>query len=458
MSTRAVIYARQSQALNDDRAAVERQREACVRLAEERGLDVVGEYEDNDYSATSGRPRPAYTRMVEDYQRGSFDAIVAFDLDRLYRIPRELEDLIDMAEQRGLQLHTVGGDADLRTDGGRLFARIKAAVAKGEIERKTARQRARNEQDRAKGRPYWRRRPFGYTTKAEQVPEEVEALRWAYDAILSGESNISVANELNRRGITTAHGSQWRGNSIARVLESPRNAGLMEWDGELVRGAWEPVIDEARWRQARALYESRRRGANPPNRRSYLLTTLATCTRCEEEGVRTTVRSGSSKGTRVYRCYRKYHLARVAQRCDDIVNEFMVTYLSRPDVAEALREDEPESAAALDERNALRGRLEMLDHDHYVEGILPRPAYLETRKALQARLRSLEGQIAVSERSSVLSELITTDRVGEVWDGLSVERRREAVRAVAEVRLMPGQGVPIEIRPLQDGAEPVDGA
>ena len=54
---------------------------------------------------------------------------------------RELEDLIDLADEKGLLLATVTGDADLSTDNGRLYARIKGAVGKSEIERKAARQR-----------------------------------------------------------------------------------------------------------------------------------------------------------------------------------------------------------------------------------------------------------------------------------------------------------------------------
>ena len=54
------------------------------------------------------------------------------------------------------------GDADLSTDNGRLFARIKGAVARAEVERKSARQKRANKQRAKDGRPGRSTMPFGY--------------------------------------------------------------------------------------------------------------------------------------------------------------------------------------------------------------------------------------------------------------------------------------------------------
>ena len=119
----AAIYLRQSEDRNGNMLAVDRQREDCTKLCAERGWATT-EYVDNDTSATAKKPRPAYQRMLADVQAGTIEAIVVWDLDRLYRQPRELEDLIDLADQKRLALATVSGDADLSTDMGRLVARI----------------------------------------------------------------------------------------------------------------------------------------------------------------------------------------------------------------------------------------------------------------------------------------------------------------------------------------------
>ncbi|HEU4361118.1 MAG TPA: recombinase family protein [Mycobacterium sp.] len=61
---------------------VARQREDCLTLCATKGWEPV-EYVDNDVSATSGRPRPAYQRMLADIRDGALGGVVAWDLDRL---------------------------------------------------------------------------------------------------------------------------------------------------------------------------------------------------------------------------------------------------------------------------------------------------------------------------------------------------------------------------------------
>ena len=97
--------------------------------------------------------QPSSECIVTDYEAGLLDSIVCYDMDRLTRQPRELEDWIDRAEQRGLLLVTANGDADLSTDGGRMYARIKVAVAHGEVEQKGARQSCAQRQRAEQGRP-----------------------------------------------------------------------------------------------------------------------------------------------------------------------------------------------------------------------------------------------------------------------------------------------------------------
>lgn len=144
---RAAIYLRVSLDLTGEGLAVERQREDCERIVRERDWSIVETYVDNSISATDkSKARPAYDRTVADYKANRFDALVCWDLDRLTRQPRQLEDWIDAAEERGLRLVTANGEADLSTDGGRMYARIKAAVARAEVERKGARQSSAQQQ------------------------------------------------------------------------------------------------------------------------------------------------------------------------------------------------------------------------------------------------------------------------------------------------------------------------
>lgn len=106
-------------------------------------------------------------------------------------------DWIDAAELRGLALVTANGDADLSTDGGRMYARIKAAVARAEMERKSARQSAAQRQRAPKGM-----RPLGYAVDGEVIRHEAEAVRAIYD--------LFTRVEPPRVAALPCPGSQWR--------------------------------------------------------------------------------------------------------------------------------------------------------------------------------------------------------------------------------------------------------
>lgn len=195
---RAAIYLRISQDRERDGLAIERQREDCENLARFRRWETVETYVDQSKSATDKtKVRPAYDQMVADYLAGEFNAIICWDLDRLTRQPRQLEDWIDWAEERGLQLVTANGDADLGTDGGRMYARIKAAVARAEMERKSARQSSAHVQRASQGRAPKGVRPLGYTVDGDVIKREAEAVRAIYEAFNGGASLRGIARALS---------------------------------------------------------------------------------------------------------------------------------------------------------------------------------------------------------------------------------------------------------------------
>jgi DNA invertase Pin-like site-specific DNA recombinase len=157
---KTAIYLRQSIDRDQTKLAVDRQREDLLKLCAARGWGDPVEYCDNNVSANTGR-RIAYQELCDDIRGGVIDRVAVWDLDRLHRQPAELEAFITLADQHHVELASVGGDADLSTASGRLFARMKGTVARYETEHKSARQPAANQQ-RAKSGKTWHQRMFGY--------------------------------------------------------------------------------------------------------------------------------------------------------------------------------------------------------------------------------------------------------------------------------------------------------
>ncbi len=94
MSTRrATIYLRMSLDRSGEGLGVERQELECRALCERNGWDVREVLTDNDISATKGKRRPAFEALLTSKP----EAIVVWHTDRLVRLSKDLERVIDLA-------------------------------------------------------------------------------------------------------------------------------------------------------------------------------------------------------------------------------------------------------------------------------------------------------------------------------------------------------------------------
>jgi len=110
----AAVYARISSDPNDTSLGVARQVKDCQELCRRMGWRVGETFIDNDVSASSGRPRPQYQAMMQALSCGELGALVVWDVDRLTRTPRELEDVVDLAERQGVALARSAGTSTWR--------------------------------------------------------------------------------------------------------------------------------------------------------------------------------------------------------------------------------------------------------------------------------------------------------------------------------------------------------
>jgi|GEM_PF-190221 len=223
---RAAVYTRISEDREGREIGVERQMIDSRVLAARRGLEIVGEYSDNDISAStaSTTPRPGYDAMIAAVRAGEVDVVVAYSSSRITRRPREWEDLIELNEATGFLIFTaVGGDIDLATAAGRRMARINYAVGAGEAEEIRERiHRANQHRVEVLGEPTngirygWRR---GRGGAMELDPEHAEVVREIARRVVAGESLSRIKNDLNARAIPTP-----RVDEIARRAEQGKTS------------------------------------------------------------------------------------------------------------------------------------------------------------------------------------------------------------------------------------------
>lgn len=424
-----MIYTRVSFDRYGDMLAVDRQRDDCLSIAKRRGWQIVGEYSDNSVSASKRDvSRPEYTRMVEDYEAGIFEAIIVWDLDRLTRQPRQLEDWIDRATDRGLSLVTANGEADLSTDAGRLFARIKAAVSREEIERKGARQKRANRQ-RAEGGGQTSWKPcLGYTSRNEVIDAEAALVRLMFDRVAAGESIYGITAWLNEKSTIKPKQSksgQWSRTSVRGILTNPRYAARVVHQGEVLptSGKWEAIVSDGVFDQVAAILADPRRKLNKgQTARKHLLSNIAKCGVCGK-GVR-------GQG--------------YAYVCPDRCQSKAIEYVDRivlGVVAGRLAEigDIPLNTGAdpeLDKLAAdLRGRLTAIEAD-YDAGFIDGRRFAVATEKVQAELEEVERQRRGRVGSAALASVLNVKDPVEAFNNAPLGVRRTVVEALLSVRLM----------------------
>ena len=275
---RAALYLRISSDPSGEQLGVTRQREDCVKLCEAKGWEPV-EYIDNDTSASNGKHRPAYEKMLTDIREGRVGAVVAWDLDRLHRRPIELEAFMALADEHHLALATVSGDVDLSTAQGRLVARLKGSVAAHEVEHKKARQRRAAIQKAEKGLPQWTR-AFGYLDDTYQ-PDPGRCS--VGEAGLRGDPRrrrrcTDICRLWNDAGAYRLNGNPWIRQQVSAFLRKPRNAGLRAHNGEIVgNGTWPALVDESTWRAAQTVLNGPGRSPGRKTVRRHVLTGVLQC-------------------------------------------------------------------------------------------------------------------------------------------------------------------------------------
>jgi len=440
MTNRAGIYARISSDRDGTQLGVTRQLEDCRKLAAKKGWLVVDEYVDNDVSAYATKKRPEFLRILEDMRSGRLDALVVYNADRLTRRPRDLEDLIDVAEAAGIRdLATVTGDIDLATDQGRLLARLLGAVSANESEVKARRISRKHEELAANGKfAGGGQRSFGYEAAGKTIrADEAAVIREAAARVLAGDSLRSICFDLDDREIPTVTGKPWTLQTLRQILHSGRISGQREHKGVIVAKAeWPAIIDPSTTAQLRALLDNPERRTNRTARR-HLLSGLLVCGRCEGKLV-----GRNRRGRRAsYYCPRGPGftgcgaLSTVADPVEECIMEAVLYRLDTPELAAALTgtpDVASPTARLAAERDAEQGRLNELA-DAYAANQITLQEWIRARKPIEARVKATDRQLAAIRKTTILDGFVGhSENLRTIWNQLPLSRQQAIVKAVLD--------------------------
>jgi DNA invertase Pin-like site-specific DNA recombinase len=457
-------------------------REKALReLARRLGYRVWRVIVENDINPKTGKPRPAsafkrrkvalpdgtyalrvirprFREILDHLAAGRANALLTEDLDRCVRDPRDLEDLIDVCQARGVNARSLAASLTFTsggTDSEITQARIMVAVA-NKSSRDTARRvSAERERQALEGRFGGGPRPFGFEkdgiTKVEEecaVVAEMSTRLIQLDA-KTGENVNSLrllTRELRERGIKTVNGNPWTTQALREILLRPRNAAFMVWQGDEVGTApWEEIVDEDVFRAVQRLLQNPDRVTTRTGAGAgavWLGSGLYRCGVCGD-------------GTKLYVHNPKYncsgtlyggksHMSRNRVALDRFVESSLWLYVAEGGankfVSVGTNKPKVNVKKLQAERAALRVKLDGLAEDHMADRI--------TRSQLQkgtahgrARIEQIDGILAESLVDSPVLPLVeaatrrknVVANVAKVWDAQPIANQRAIIRELLTV-------------------------
>jgi site-specific DNA recombinase len=268
---RAALYVRvstQEQAKHG--LSIDEQERALRARAKEEGWEVSGLYRE---AGVSGRrsDRPEYQRLLADAQRGRFEKLLVWKLDRFGRDTVERLTAQAMLRRIGVEIVSL---KDPKHDPDAAFAPLIDALFAGmaEAESRLIGDRVRAAYPamlRKRGSKPGGKRRYGRNRDRTINEREANVIRTLIvPEILSGRSEYAIVQRLNEDNLPSALGRKWNAGALAKMLRRPGLAGLVEIEGNLVEGSEEPILDRETWDTLQAFFAARdhgpeRRGRGP---------------------------------------------------------------------------------------------------------------------------------------------------------------------------------------------------
>jgi site-specific DNA recombinase len=452
-----VIYVR----ISDDprllRAGVDRQLVDCKALAKRLGWAVGEVYEDNDITASKGKQRPAYDRLLADIKAGKVRRLITDHPYRLYRLNTELEPLIK-AVGDSVEIRTCkAGDIDLSTTTGRMVARILGATAQAEAE--TIRDRVRRKMADLISKGAWKGgpRPFGWNViggKFVEIPAEIKLLRQAKDRVLKGDSIRSICRDWRDKGVLSGRGIPIAETTLKKMLVSERVVGRYP-NG--VQGQWSAIFTEAEWQQVCVVLTTKIGQGKQREGGVFMLTgAILKCSRCG--GPMYGRQKYAGRPQPYYSCHQQNGgCGRVAMSVDGLDNEVLAQvaeYLTGSLWADPKLQwkhnprkidTSPDLAAAMLSLSKVQERETVLA-ELVAEGQMSKADYMAAKAKLEPQRQAAQAALEATQAYAAgLHELANLDTSKFVtrWREMTVEERRKVVLAlVTEIRVRPHAGHP----------------
>lgn len=280
---RCVIYACYS-CSNQTEQSIEGQLADCKRFAERCGFQIVGTYIDRALTATTDR-RPQFQQMIKDSEKGTFDVIIVWKLDRFARNRYDSAMYKHKLKTNGVRVMSAMENIDDSPEGA-----LMESVLEGFAEyfsRDLSQKVQRGMRETAKKHKITNCLPFGYC-KSEQGtyapdPNTSNAVCKIFDMYVSGIGKSDIAEWLNSNGYKTAFGNKFTVSSITPLIKNTRYIGKYYYAGDEYIDETQRIVTDDMFYKAQKKAAENQHGGSCKAMERYLLSKKLYCGYCQNK-------------------------------------------------------------------------------------------------------------------------------------------------------------------------------
>ncbi|NED73315.1 recombinase family protein [Streptomyces sp. SID9944] len=490
----ALLYGRNSRDPKKKGRSVNDQLADGHTLCDTHGWEIADVFKDTGISASrhARRERDHFEALLDAIETveapaGIIRICVAYEASRYYRDLEAYVRLRNACYNAGVLLCYNGTVYDLSKREDRKATAMDAIAAEDEVEGIRDRN-VRTARLNAEAGGIWGKIPFGYMRKYDPDTGELigqyehsvrgPVVRKAFEHVDSGGSLKSLLKYLKSAPeAERTDGSKWDDWRVRYMLLNRVYLGERVSAGKAVKAKWDPIkgLDTP---EGRAMFRRVTKKLTDPARKrpgdgrvKHLLSCIALCGECGDSvHLRGDQIGSSARRKEVYRCGERRNVSVNEEMLDVYVEEAVLTWLKKKDQARAalipdqgktaaemqraqetldLYEEELEEARELNRRRNEQGRplLSLASLSAKELDLLPKI------EELQSRLQSMTGVPLLVQR------LVNASDIEELWygrndsPGLSLEQKREAIRAIVTVRVFkatrPGRAKYLDVDRVQ---------
>lgn len=280
---KAVIYARYSSDSQREES-IEGQLRECSEYAVRNGITVLGSYIDRALSARTA-DRPEFQRMIHDSEKGLFDAVLVWKLDRFSRDRYDSAHYKHILKKNGVKVISAKENISDGPEGIILESMLEgyAEYYSAELSQKIR----RGQHDNAiKCKNNGGTTPLGYFVDEKSGTLEIDPatapiVREIYERFDKSERICDITASLNKRGLRTSKGKAFTICGVSLILKNRKYVGEYKYRDVVVPDGIPAIIEKDLFERVNIRMKANQKApARAKAVEEYLLTTKLFCGTC----------------------------------------------------------------------------------------------------------------------------------------------------------------------------------